>query len=155
TLPDGGGRGMKSTSLPLRLSVFIAMFLTYSIINSTGQFHNAYHTQDDCFLHIPGSSKNYMDFSLSEGRWLNYLWTLISYHLSPELSYITFTILYGLTILVLTARLIDSLIFPLLYIAFFFSPFVLVTSLWSSSLIPAMAVFFLTALALDRIVSPV
>src|SRR5215472_7892014 len=104
-----------SLSNRMIFSIFIAMFLTYSIINSTGQFQNAYHQQDDWFLHIPEPSKEYMNFALSEGRWLNYLWTLISYHLSPELSFATFIILYGLTILVLTAGLMDTLIFPLLY----------------------------------------
>ena len=144
-----------SLSNRIIFNFLVASFLTYSIINSTGQFQNAYHGKDDWFLHTPQASTIYIYFALSEGRWLNYPWTLVSYHLTPELSYASFTILYGLAILILTAQLIETLIFPLVYIAFFFSPFILIQSQWSASQIPAMGVFLVTAFALYRISSPV
>ena len=137
--------------------IFIVLTVAFPfiIISATGQLGNPYHAHDDWFLHLPEGAARYLWFASTEGRWINYLWALISFHLTPQITYIAFTCLYALSVVVLTAKLMDNPIFPIAYLAFFFSPFIADISQWSASQIPAMAVLFLTALALHRIPDPV
>lgn len=89
--------------------------------------------------------------SFSEGRWIEYLWSLVSTNLSIGEAFAIYLVLYVILCFIV-ARIIQGRAGVFIALALFFSPMGANATLWPVTQIPAMAVYILafSSLSLAR-----
>lgn len=123
---------------PLFPSV-IAAFLVLS-----GQAYYGFVNHDNFdWLIRPGEVQGYgtpWQKTLWEGRWINYLWSLFSYNLTPAFSSLLFIFAYCLSCWLLTRVVIQPRASVLAALALFFSPIGADISLWPTTFVSAVVI---------------
>lgn len=129
---------MHTDKRELFAQVLAFALIAFIFLYATSQLITPYISHDDWDFLVPASwGLDYStpwDKTLSEGRWLSYLWSLVSAHLTPETSYLIFISGYFLLTCSITLHATKPRAFALCGLAMFFSPMFGLLSLWPTGM---------------------
>lgn len=144
-----GGTGVRLRWQVLIFAVAVLVFLYF-----TGQLTAPYLAGDDWPSLLPASQQGGVALAwtntLAEGRWINYLWYLVSVHLTATSGNALFTAVYIALSCALAAVVRSNGAFLLCAFAMFFSPMFAELSLWPITGIGGAVLCTLALLALVR-----
>ncbi|MGH8232976.1 MAG: hypothetical protein ACREPU_02095 [Rhodanobacteraceae bacterium] len=127
-----------------RLEWFMLFALVaFIFLSATSQLGIPFIRQDDLDFLMPGTwHHGYAtpwEKTLTEGRWINYLWYQVSQHLSANAAYLLFITAYFFFVCALARFVSNNRLLFLCGLAMFFSPMFGQVSLWPSALISSVA----------------
>lgn len=118
---------MFSTSTPKykNLAIHIIFILIFFIaVIETNLFTNLLNTfiAHDDWTYLLQMQARLSDKMITEGRWLQYLWSFVIVHTSPEICFLICFISYIIVLLTITRTIQDPLTANTLFLALFFNP---------------------------------
>lgn len=124
--------------------LLIAAAIIGAFLLASSQLLHPYVAHDDWDFMVPDAwglaYSSPWDKTLAEGRWLNYLWSKLSIHLSPASAFPIFIAVYFSLVAAIAAQATRSRNALLVTLALFFSPAIGDLSLWPAGTIGAMAI---------------
>lgn len=127
----------------LRWQVLVFVVVVVAFLYLAGQLTAPFIAGDDWGALLPASQQGGTALpwanTLEDGRWINYLWYLVSVHFSPLGSNALFTMAYLAVSGAIASLVVDKRLFILCALAVFFSPMLSELSLWPTTLFISVA----------------
>ncbi|MGS1126874.1 hypothetical protein ACVCL3_07750 [Rhodanobacter sp. UC4437_H4] len=130
---------MRSKTPELTTQILVFALVLFVFLYATSQLSAPYISHDDWDFLAPSSwglaYSTPWDKTLTEGRWLSYLWYQASVLLTPKSSYLFFIVCYFFLACSVTWRTAKPRTFALCGLAIFFSPMLGQLSLWPTGMV--------------------
>jgi len=145
------GKSMQNNRQDLLWQALAFAFVVFIFLYATSQLGTPYIRHDDFDFLMPqgwtGGYSTPWEKTLTEGRWISYLWYQVSQHLTPKSSYLLYIATYFAMSCAVTHHISDSRTFLLCGLAVFFSPMFGDLSLWPTGMFISVAIGSLSTLA--------